>query len=235
MEYTVQKGDTIANITKLLGTDWQTLKKMNPSAVGKSSRNGNWFLKEGKNVSVSHDFKAVLAQETTAQKKMHGAPHVTAPADKKASGRELIHTVMPGETVWELAVKRYHVHPEEVLRLNNISDPRKLQPGQELRIAMPEKQPPKSIVASWYGEYHHGLPMANGEPYDMYGHTIAHKQMPLGTRVELENPRTGKKVRAVVADRGPYVNGRDVDLSYKLAQELSIARQGVGNLIMRVL
>jgi rare lipoprotein A len=77
--------------------------------------------------------------------------------------------------------------------------------------------------------------MANGEPYDMYADTIAHKDIPLGTMVELENPRTGEKARAVVADRGPYVEGRDVDLSYELARKLSLVRQGVGNLRMRFL
>ncbi|MBP7518512.1 MAG: septal ring lytic transglycosylase RlpA family lipoprotein, partial [Desulfobulbus sp.] len=62
-----------------------------------------------------------------------------------------------------------------------------------------------------------------------------HRDMPLGTRVELENPETGEKARATVTDRGPYVEGRDVDLSYRLARKLSLSRQGVANLKMRVL
>lgn len=91
------------------------------------------------------------------------------------------------------------------------------------------------VVASWYGEEHHGKPMANGEAFDMNAATIAHKDIPLGTRVELENPLTGVRVRAVVADRGPYVEGRDVDLSYGLAQRLSLVEKGVGPLVMHVL
>ena len=69
----------------------------------------------------------------------------------------------------------------------------------------------------------------------MYGNTIAHKEIPLGTRVELQNTETGEKVRAVVTDRGPYVEGRDVDLSYGLAKKLSLVNQGVGKLVMRIL
>ena len=90
-------------------------------------------------------------------------------------------------------------------------------------------------MASWYGEYHHGLPMANGQPFDMFSPTIAHKEIPLGTRVRLENPETGQQVTATVTDRGPYVAGRDVDLSYQLAKQLSLEHQGVGRLIMEVL
>ena len=234
MDYTIRKGDTIAAVTKLLGTDWQTLKKMNPGAVGRSAKNGNWFLKEGKGVSVQRSFESYMAEETRS-----ASPGAETAANAENSvadeTRLVLHTVQPGDTIWEMAVKEYHVHPEDIISLNNIEDPRKLQPGTVLRIPLPEKSDPAPVVASWYGSFHHGLPMANGEPYNMYGDTIAHKDIPLGTTVELENPRTGEKARAVVADRGPYVEGRDVDLSYELARKLSLVRQGVGNLRMRIL
>ena len=234
MEYTVQKGDTIAAVTRMFGTDWKTIKQMNPSAVGKSNRNGNWFLREGKTISVKDTFDSILAEKTDRI----GVPEpieIHSKAKKTAALTETVHTVKAGDTVWEIAVKRYHVNPDDILKLNNISDPTKLQPGQKLRIPLPDKSDPEEVVASWYGEFHHGLPMANGEPYNMYGDTIAHKDIPLGTRVELENPKTGARVRAVVTDRGPYVDGRDVDLSYRLAEKLSLTQQGVGSLIMRVL
>jgi rare lipoprotein A len=51
----------------------------------------------------------------------------------------------------------------------------------------------------------------------MHANTIAHKELPLGTRVELKNPRTGQTASAVVTDRGPFIEGRDIDLSYGLA------------------
>ncbi|MBE0583310.1 MAG: septal ring lytic transglycosylase RlpA family protein [Desulfofustis sp.] len=242
MEYTVQRGDTIAQVTGLLGTDWQTLRKMNPQAVGRSRANGNWFLHEGKTVSVGKSFQAVLDAQTKrpAPPEMTPAesgavPAHTLPHRTAVAAGERLHTVQPGDTIWTLAVKRYHVDPAEIMRINDITDPRRLQPGMQLRIPAAEQEGSQEVVASWYGEYHHGRPMANGEPYDMYGSTIAHKEMPLGTRVELENPRTGQVVRAVVADRGPYVNGRDVDLSFQLARRLSLVEQGIGTVILRVL
>ena len=159
-----------------------------------------------------------------------------AAATARTVSAERSHTVKAGDTVWELAVKVYKVDPEEILRLNNISDPRALQIGTVLRIpGKTESRASEAVVASWYGAEHHGRPMANGDPYDMYAPTIAHKELPLGTRVLLENPATGETATATVTDRGPYIAGRDVDLSYHLAQRLSLERQGVGGLTMRIL
>jgi len=150
-----------------------------------------------------------------------------------------VHILQQGETIWELARERYRVDPAEILSRNRITNPEKLRVGQEIRIPSREKGAdactPEAVVAGWYGEYHQGRRMANGERFDMYGATIAHRDMPIGTKVELENPATGEKAEAVVTDRGPYHRGRDVDLSYGLAQRLSLTKQGVGNLRMRVL
>ena len=162
-------------------------------------------------------------------------PAAAAAATRTVSA-ERSHTVKAGDTVWELAVKVYKVDPEEILRLNDISDPRSLQIGTVLRIpGKIESTSSEAVVASWYGAEHHGRPMANGAPYNMYAPTIAHKELPLGTRVLLENPATGETATATVTDRGPYIAGRDVDLSYHLAQRLSLERQGVGGLTMRIL
>jgi len=236
MEYTVQRGDTIARVTSLLGSDWQTIKDQHPQAVGRSKVNGNWFLREGAKLSVSpkQDFAAVLQATGKSTKADTAVAEKSAPPPAPSTGRS--HTLKAGETVWELGVKVYHVDPEEILRLNNISDPRRLSIGQNLLIPDPPPRPQQeSVVASWYGEYHHGQPMANGQPFDMFSPTIAHKEIPLGTRVRLENPATGQQVTATVTDRGPYVAGRDVDLSYQLAKQLSLEHLGVGRLIMEVL
>lgn len=77
--------------------------------------------------------------------------------------------------------------------------------------------------------------MANGDPFNMYANTIAHRDLPFGTQVELKNPETGNREQAVVTDRGPFVAGRDVDLSFGLAQKLSLVNKGVGKLIMRII
>lgn len=253
IEYHVQKGDTIANVTKRLNTNWKTLRNNNPDSIGKA-KNGNCFLKEGATVTTGNSFDKSLqkAQQqknhTPAKPPIHiqqgQAKHIYKPdarqgltpeTTENAQSKQITHTIQAGETIWELAVNKYHVHVADIMKDNNITDPTNLQIGQELIIRLPESGKESPVVASWYGEDFHGKAMANGDIYDMYAATIAHKEMPLGTEVELKNTLTGEMVRAVVTDRGPYIDGRDVDLSYGLAQKLSLVEQGVGNLIMRVL
>ncbi len=159
--------------------------------------------------------------------------------EKKEAGRNkdqwIEYTIKENDTLWKLAVKRFHVNLEDLVKDNGIEDPRKIQPGQKIRVHLPSYPDHTDVVASWYGREHHGRPMANGEIYNMNAATIAHKDLPLGTKVELENPVTKQRARAVVADRGPYVDGRDVDLSYGLARKLSLVEKGVGPLVMRVI
>lgn len=90
-------------------------------------------------------------------------------------------------------------------------------------------------VASWYGQPFHGRVTASGEIYDMNGFTIAHRTLPLGTFVKLRNPTNGVEAIAVVNDRGPYVRGRDFDLSWALARKLKFERKGLQNLEVVVL
>jgi LysM repeat protein len=163
-------------------------------------------------------------------------PAASAPLQAQPNGGPVVdYVVKPGDTLWELAVGKFHVKVEDLMRDNLISDPRELEPGHILKVRIPSYPGREEVVASWYGHAFHGRPMANGAPYDMYAATIAHRELPLGTRVELENPETGRKVVAVVTDRGPFVEGRDVDLSYGLARSLSLVEKGVDRLIMRVL
>ena len=237
MEYKVKQGDTIAHVTKTMGSDWQTIKKLNPRAVGRSKTNGNWFVREGALLTnqPKSDFAAVLKSAEGRETGKQQGTRNNGPA-KAAAASDRMHTLKAGETVWGLATKTYHVSPEKIIKANNISDPRTLPTGLALNIPKaPERSGKENVVASWYGQYHQGLPMANGQPFDMFAPTIAHKDIPLGTKVLLENPDTGQKVTATVTDRGPYVKGRDVDLSYTLAQRLSLDKQGVGNLTLQVL
>jgi len=156
----------------------------------------------------------------------------TPPDDQGCHWTEYV--IKPGDTLWALAVKRFHVHVKDLIRDNNIQDPRKLQPGTTIKIRLPVYPKEQKVVASWYGGNFQGKPMANGEAYNMYAATIAHRDLPLGTNIELENPDTGIKVNAVVTDRGPFIDGREVDLSYGLARRLSLVQKGVGCLVMRI-
>lgn len=239
MEYRIQPGDTIASVTQRLGTDWNTLKNANPAAVGKSKKTGDWIVKAGKTVATPSGFQEILAQQTAQQTTSSSAQKSASPQQATAAQGEIVHVLKKGENIWDLASKQYKVDPAEILRLNKISNPGNLQIGQQLRIPSKAntavKNPEEEVVASWYGKQHQGKTMANGKPFDMYGATIAHRDMAIGTAVELENPATGEKAKAVVTDRGPFASNRDVDLSYGLAKRLSLAQQGVGNLRMRVL
>lgn len=84
----------------------------------------------------------------------------------------------------------------------------------------------QSGIASWYGKKFHGRKTANGETYNMHSMTCAHKTLPFNTKLEVENLVNGKKIILRVNDRGPFVKGRIIDLSYKAAKELGIDISG---------
>ncbi|MFO7748738.1 MAG: septal ring lytic transglycosylase RlpA family protein [Desulfobacteraceae bacterium] len=81
-------------------------------------------------------------------------------------------------------------------------------------------------IASWYGKKFHGRKTANGETYNMYAMTAAHKTLPLGTWVRVHNLSNNKKAVVRVNDRGPFVRGRIIDLSYTAARKLDVAGPG---------
>lgn len=83
-------------------------------------------------------------------------------------------------------------------------------------------------VASWYGPGFHGKTTANGERYNQYAMTAAHKLLPLGTTVTVTNVRTRRSVTLRINDRGPFVDDRVIDLSRKAAEELGIIAAGTG-------
>ena len=81
-------------------------------------------------------------------------------------------------------------------------------------------------LASWYGSDFHGNTTSNGETYNMHGITAAHKLLPMHTMLLVTNLDNGKKTVVRVNDRGPFVQGRIIDLSYGAAQEISLVRSG---------
>jgi rare lipoprotein A len=81
-------------------------------------------------------------------------------------------------------------------------------------------------LASWYGKKFHGRKTANGETYNMYAMTAAHKTLPMNTWVQVTNLDNGKKVVLRVNDRGPFVQSRIIDLSYTGAKKLGVVGPG---------
>ena len=81
-------------------------------------------------------------------------------------------------------------------------------------------------IASWYGRDFHGKKTANGDIYDMHKLTAAHKELPLGSRVRVTNLENRRQVEVLINDRGPFVRGRIIDLSYAAAKALDMVNQG---------
>lgn len=102
------------------------------------------------------------------------------------------------------------------------------------RYARPSTGLTQRGVASWYGPDFHGKPTASGEVYDMHALTAAHRELPLNTVIEVTNLDNGRRVQVRVNDRGPFVRGRVLDLSYAAARELDMIGPGLARVEIRV-
>ncbi|MDB5408430.1 MAG: rare lipoprotein [Rhodospirillales bacterium] len=89
-------------------------------------------------------------------------------------------------------------------------------------------------VASWYGTWHQGRRTASGEDFDMNSLTAAHRTLPLNTRVIVTNLNNGKSVSVRINDRGPYLDGRDLDLSERAAEEIGMKATGLAPVAMAI-
>lgn len=108
------------------------------------------------------------------------------------------------------------------------------RPSADPRFRATESPETSEIVASWYGRRFHGRLTANGETYNMNAYTVAHKTLPFGTVVRFTN-HAGLSVEARVTDRGPYIEGRDFDLSRQVAKHMGLLGHGVGSLKATIL
>ena len=104
----------------------------------------------------------------------------------------------------------------------------KFGPNQAPKALSAQHNKPYQVgTASWYGDYFEGRPTASGEPFNMYDMTAAHLTLPLGTLVRVTNLHNHRSVIVRINDRGPYVDGRIVDLSYNAARVLHFDQQGL--------
>lgn len=95
-------------------------------------------------------------------------------------------------------------------------------------------KPIPDMLASWYGPGFHGRMTANGEIYDQFDLTAAHKSMKFGTLLRITNKANDKSVIVRINDRGPYVGDREIDLSYGAAKSLGILKPGVKKLAIEM-
>ncbi len=90
-------------------------------------------------------------------------------------------------------------------------------------------------MTSWYGEDFDGQPTADGETYDMYAETAAHPTLPLGSIVRVVNLRNHRSQVVRINDRGPYVQGRELDVSYAVARKLGFEQSGTAKVRLELL
>jgi rare lipoprotein A len=93
----------------------------------------------------------------------------------------------------------------------------------------------ESGIASWYGEPFHGRRTASGEVYDMYDLTAAHRSLPFATVVRVTRRDTGASVEVRINDRGPFIRGRIIDLSYTAARRLGLDIDGIAEVEVEVI
>jgi rare lipoprotein A len=89
--------------------------------------------------------------------------------------------------------------------------------------------------ASWYGDPYHGRRTSNGETYNKYGMTAAHRSLPFDTLVNVKNLENGKKVKVRINDRGPFVRDRIIDLSLAAARQIDMVGPGTAKVSLDVL
>jgi rare lipoprotein A len=111
------------------------------------------------------------------------------------------------------------------------------QPDEDA-LRIPADAKPISVetgLASWYGGPYHNRRGSNGEIYNMHAMTAAHRTLPLGSIVRVTNPKTGHSVLVRITDRGPFVEGRILDLSQAAAQKVDIVQAGVAMVRIEVM
>lgn len=90
-------------------------------------------------------------------------------------------------------------------------------------------------VASFYSDRFQGATTASGERFDQQALTAAHPSLPFGTKVLVTRPDTGQKVEVLINDRGPFVQGRVIDLSKRAATKLGMIRRGTAPVLLTLL
>lgn len=113
-----------------------------------------------------------------------------------------------------------------------------LSSSSPYKTAAPSQKAPLAVwecTSSWYGEDFDGQPTATGEIYDMYATTAAHPTLPLGSIVRVVNTRNRRSQVVRINDRGPYVLGRELDVSYEVARRLGFDQRGTTRVRLELL
>ena len=107
--------------------------------------------------------------------------------------------------------------------------------GQKYNVMSSSENFTQTGIASWYGVKFHGRNTSNGDAYDMYELTAAHKSLPLPTYVEVTNLENNKSLIVRVNDRGPFHDNRIIDLSYAAAAKLGVLAKGTAKVFIKAI
>jgi rare lipoprotein A len=140
--------------------------------------------------------------------------------------------VPPPPTITETETAESEPIPEPSTQPNERED------HEENAIHVPPNSKPLMVetgMASWYGAPYHNRRGSNGEVYNMNAMTAAHRTLPLGSIVRVTNEKTGTSALVRITDRGPFVDGRILDLSLAAAKQCDVWRAGVAKVRLEVL
>jgi rare lipoprotein A len=130
------------------------------------------------------------------------------------------------------------VNPTTAGRMSNPNQPASSQLYPELKTGANGQPKPLAVwecTTSWYGEDFDGQPTATGEAYDMYATTAAHPTLPMGSIVRVVNTRNHRSQVVRINDRGPYIEGRELDVSYEVARRLGFDQRGTAKVRLELL
>jgi rare lipoprotein A len=128
--------------------------------------------------------------------------------------------------------QKRNVHQKYTTKISKAQVKKSIGNAKKLNVKKGEKL---SFVCSFYAEKFQGRLTSNGERYDKHKLTAAHKTLPFNTKLKVTNPDNGKFVIVRVNDRGPFVKGRDLDLSYAAAKKIGLIPHGVKRMDIEVI
>ena len=140
-----------------------------------------------------------------------------------ACSQKVEHTVAPSTTKYT-SVSRHKSTMRSYVVHGHTYHPSYVEIGQTM-----------TGISSWYGPNFHGKHTSNGEVYNMYARTAAHKTWPMDTMVRVRNLQNGKSTIVRINDRGPFVRGRIIDCSYAAGKELGLDKMGIAKVSLEVL
>ena len=152
---------------------------------------------------------------------------VASQAKAKASTTPKVSTSQPAVSKSPVLTAGGRKRPAPVVK-----KPKTAHPHDPLKIST--KNAYQLGVASYYGKKFHGRKTANGETFNMYKMTAAHRVLPLGTYVKVTNMSNGRWVEAKINDRGPFIEGRILDLSFGAALELEMVKAGTAEVMIEI-